>query len=188
MTYYRKQIDLHFLLCFIIVLSCIQPVKCQQTSKKSTFIKNSTLTSVGSANVSLSTSNNNYLIEQSIGQSSIIGLSETNSLSVQQGFLNNILVINIDNPETNITQKIKFKVYPNPVNDYFYITFSKTPINRIKIGLFDITNKLILAKTYPPEKKTKVMLNDLFLNEGTYILQVISDDTKYVEKLIQTKL
>ncbi|MFI1770606.1 T9SS type A sorting domain-containing protein [Thalassobellus citreus] len=152
-------------------------------AQKSNFIIKSTLTCVGSSSISLKNQTKAYFIQQSIGQSGIIGLKVTNKISAQQGFLNHIKLITVNNPTVSIKETISFNIYPNPVINYLNISFEKEPVKSLQIDLFNSTGKLIFSNEYPPNKKIIIPLNNL--EEAMYLLQIRRDNIKATKKIIK---
>lgn len=98
----REPTKIHvFVLLLIVCL--LDKVSAQELISQSPNLIKSVLTQTGSSTVSydyinaygvLITTN----IKQSIGQNGVVGLSKTSTGSVQQGFLNYIKTIKVDNP------------------------------------------------------------------------------------------
>lgn len=76
----------------------------------------------------------------------------------------------------------KMLVYPNPVNDYLYIFVSSGAIKNISV--YDISGKLVYQDLISSSiKETKLNLS--FLDKGSYLIKVQTNDKVYVEKIIK---
>lgn len=175
--YKRKQI--YVLICFFTICSLFS----QQVEGEGPLLLKSAITTVGSSSVLLKSASRNYYIQQSIGQSGIIGLAEKNNLYVQQGFLNNSKLIKINNTSSNFKKAVNFTVYPNPVVDYVTILFAKKPTEPIQVSVFAITGELLFTKDYSPSINLTIPI--MSLAEGVYVLHVMSGNNKGFKKLLK---
>lgn len=171
---------------FFLLLFCLgSKIQAQQNSA---IILKSTITTVGSSSVRIALNNNNtYKIQQSIGQSSIIGKKSVGKTSVQQGFLTYNKEFHINNSETDfIDTSLDIVISPNPFIDHIKINFSKPTANDIQINIYDLNGKVLVSKKHKP---TDVLLVPMrYFSLGTYIIQVQSGKNKFTEKLLKTKL
>jgi hypothetical protein len=138
---------------------------------------------VGSSSVSLKTPTKNYYIQQSIGQSGVIGLATKNNLYVQQGFLNNAKIIEINNSSGDFEKAVSFTVYPNPVVEYVTILFSEIPTEPIEIGFFDVTGRLVFKEKHPPSIDLTIPVKSL--SEGVYLLHIMSGKSIGSKKILK---
>lgn len=71
-------------------------------------------------------------------------------------------------------------IYPNPANEVITVNISDESLSRIEI--YDITGKLVLSQTTIQEETT-IDLKDL--NSGMYLINIISENAKYSERIIK---
>lgn len=84
-----------------------------------------------------------------------------------------------------LSEKINFKVYPNPVNDLLNIEIPFTEIGKAIVKIFDIEGKLILTKTVSGQVGIeKYEFNVSNLNSGMYFISVTNDKT-YATKFVK---
>lgn len=97
-------------------------------------------------------------------------------------YIDNIWVYEGNEPvgvnEVNTTNQIS--IYPNPANEVITVNISNESLSRIEI--YDITGKLVLSQTVR-QKKTTIDIKDL--NSGMYLMNVISGNAKYSERIIK---
>ena len=169
---------------YIQLVLFVSEVYSQQT--KPTILK-STITSVGSTSVYLSSNNKkSYEIQQSIGQSSIIGTKNAKSTSVQQGFLNNFKVYNINNSDIDIIdESLNLVISPNPFIDYIKINFSRETKHTIHILIYDTNGKVLFTKKYNPTDHLLVPMK--YYSLGTYLIRIQSGTNKFTKKLLKTE-
>jgi len=146
-------LNLNYSVLFIVLLFATH-VYAQNFTQPQKLTK-SVLTSGGSRTVSLA-----YLdaqgtlrktrIQQSIGQTGVVGLSTTALNSVQQGFLSRVKVFAIDNSATEFIKNLDLSMYPNPFKDFINIKFSKPTLFPVTIEVFDIRGRLVLEQQFQP--------------------------------------
>lgn len=167
---------------FLLLFHCF--AFSQQLTVKRYFVRKSTLTSVGSA--TLYTSNNKYRIQQSVGQSSIIGQKELKSVTVQEGFLTNNISLKVDNSKNEIIkEKLDFVISPNPFVDHIKIDFSKKTTADIYIKIFDINGKVYANKKFSPTSKIVISMRNFSL--GTYLIKINSGKNSSTKKIIKVE-
>jgi hypothetical protein len=169
----------------LLVFCLVAQLHAQKT--KATILK-STINTVGSSSVRVALNNNKeYKIQQSIGQSSIIGKKNVAKISVQQGFLTNNKVFHINNSETDfIDTSLDVLISPNPFIDHIKINFSKATANDIQINIYDLNGKVLLSKKH---KSTDVLFVPMrYFGLGSYIIHIQSGKNKFTKKLLKTKL
>ncbi|QVY66726.1 T9SS type A sorting domain-containing protein [Polaribacter sp. Q13] len=148
---------------------------------------NSTISTVGSNSVqSISKNKIRYQIAQSIGQSSIIGTKSTSKINVQQGFLNNSKIFNINNSNIDIIdESLRLVISPNPFIEFITLNFSKETKHKIHIRIYDINRKIIFTKEYTPTDNLLIPLKHYSI--GTYIIRIQSGTSTFTEKLLKTE-
>ncbi|AUC16201.1 hypothetical protein BTO06_13975 [Tenacibaculum sp. SZ-18] len=78
-----------------------------------------------------------------------------------------------------------FKVYPNPSNGNFNVTFEVVNTEKVNIKLFDIQGRLVEERDYkniPTVFSEELNLNSV--NAGLYLLQVQNGDKRTTRKLV----
>jgi hypothetical protein len=171
-----------------IVLLLVSHVCAQNLTQSSRLVK-SVLTSGGSSTVSMA-----YLdaqgvlkktrIQQSIGQSGVVGLSTTALNSVQQGFLSRVKVFNINNTTaTEFVENLDLSVYPNPFKDFINIKFSKPTLFPVTIEVFDIRGRLVLEQQFQPSSQVSFSADRL--EDASYVVRVSSGSQAFLKKLIK---
>ena len=167
---------------FLLLFHCF--AFSQQSTEKKYSVQKSTLTSVGSTTIY--TNNNKYRIQQSVGQSSLIGKKEVESITVQEGFLTNTISLKIDNSkDETIKETLDFVISPNPFVDYIKIDFSKKTTYDIYIRIYDVNGKVYANKKFLPASKIVISMRNFSL--GTYLLQINSGKNSSTKKIIKVE-
>ena len=97
-------------------------------------------------------------------------------------YIDNIWVYEGNEPlginESVTTNQIS--IYPNPANEVITVNVANESLSRIEI--YDITGKLVLTQT-TTQQETTIDIKDL--NSGMYLINIISEDAKYSERIIK---
>jgi hypothetical protein len=170
---------------FLLVFCFIAQLHAQKT--KVTILR-STITTISSTSIyPVSIHNKNYKIQQSIGQYAMIGEKRIGKIKVQQGFLTNNKVFNINNSNLEfIDTSLNVQISPNPFIDHIKINFSKETVNDIQINIYDLNGKVLFSKKYKPTDVLFVPMR--FYSIGSYVIRIQSGTTKITKKLIKTAL
>ena len=129
----------------------------------------------------ITTNKGNYIVSQSIGQSSVIGTSFNKGYHLSQGYQQASFKIDII-PDTS-NNNLGAMVYPNPFEQSVSVSFSEEILNVIDVVVFDIHNRLIYSKKFQPSPSIQLMLGDVSM--GTYVLKVTSNGKIFNAKLIK---
>ena len=174
---YQKLSKLVGKLCFFMALSMGVHSYSQQLLR-------ATITSISSTR-----SNENikkYTLQQSIGQSGLIGTKNFDNIQVQQGFLTNSTAIHIPNTDTDrIDESLALSISPNPFIDHVRIKFSKQTRHDIYIKIYDINGKLIFSKKQRPTNILYVPMHNYSV--GTYLLHIQSGMNRMTKKLLKSR-
>ena len=159
----------------------------QEMNQHPTLVK-SVLTTAGSRAVSYEYTDTNGVvkttkIQQSIGQNGVVGLSSTTNQSVQQGFLNRVKLLNVNNTTVEFVETMDLIIYPNPFKDFVKIKFSKPTIYPIQIDVFDVRGRLVLNQEFQPSGQITVSMD--LLEDASYIIRISSGSSKFLKKLIK---
>jgi len=139
-------------------------------------LQRQTLSSAGSSTIS-SIESKSILLQQSIGQASVIGTYHHNDNALRQGF------IQPTNKEVKLKTEelIVVTVYPNPCTDIVQVEFEKSQDHEIDLQIFDITGQL-LEQTVQNNNR-KVVLNTSKLSSGIYFLRIQINNQTITKKI-----
>lgn len=175
-------------LIILFAVSSVDIVSAQELVSQSPKLIKSVLTQAGSSNVTYDYLNSLGMVKttnvrQSIGQNGIVGLSKTSVSSVQQGFLNHIETIKINNPTDEFVEVRSLSVFPNPFKDHVNIKFSQSTVHPIFIDVFDVRGRLVLNKKFQPSELITVSMDRL--EDSSYLIRISSGSQKFLKKLIK---
>jgi len=172
LIYLRKTTQMKLKLC--IFLLCLTGLQLSAQNLQRATLGNS------GASTEINNSDEIYYVSQSVGQSSVTGTFNNESHTIRQGFQQPPIrvVINIE-----ADYDLNAIVYPNPVDSFITIQFNEQLTHSINIVVYDISGKLVLNKSLRPE--TSVNLDLSFLASGTYMLNITSENKRFLARLIK---
>jgi hypothetical protein len=95
----------------------------------------------------------------------------------------------MDDEPTSVSMAdgVQAKLFPNPNNGSFVLAYNLKTITEAKVGIYDISGKLVYVKTID-NLESRITINTINLNNGIYFIH-LSDDTKllWTDKLIIQK-
>ncbi len=151
----------------------------QNTNSK--YLLRSTLGINGLSKV-LSANTGSYIIQQSIGQASVIGTYSKNNYTIRQGFLqppNQVKVQLIDIIENHL----KATLYPNPFKQAVKISFNELISDDVFVVVYNMSGTVMLSKKYPASQLINLPMNSVA--KGDYILKATTGNKRLVAKLIK---
>jgi hypothetical protein len=142
-------------------------------------ISRSTL-GLGGSSRTISTSDVQYYVSQSIGQSSVIGTTTKRNHTILQGFQVSTISV-IKSPD--IENALKATIYPNPFEDSINIYFDSVIIDEIFVEVFDMTGRILISKKFTPSQLVNLPLN--FFSGGIYSLIITSENKRFVANILK---
>ncbi|GEM56666.1 hypothetical protein B0A58_03440 [Flavobacterium branchiophilum NBRC 15030 = ATCC 35035] len=138
--------------------------------------------SIGGSGGLTKTYHQKYIIQNALGQSSVIGSFSSSHTGINQGFIQPLLFLNNKNA-IQISVKDQFMISPNPFIDVIQISSVKQLGAPFKITIYDIMGHLI-------HESNTIFLNqyqlDLaFLPSGTYLAIIDCKEFNVVKKIIK---
>ena len=166
------------LLVSALFLVCIQFTEAQNTT--SAYLARATTGAAGSSeNVTIN--NKAYIVQQSIGQASVIGTFSDENYTFRQGFIQpNVFAKIID---LAILLSLDAIIYPNPFVESVTISFSEQITDRVEVAVFDILGRLVFSKSYTANQKVNVEFNNLSVAD--YILKVTANKKQFIKKILK---
>jgi hypothetical protein len=108
----------------------------------------------------------NYLIQQSIGQASSIGIFTNAETELRQGFIQPFSIINFSRK----IDHLELKIFPNPFTDFITIAFEKNLDDEIQVQLFDLLGRLVMDKKYYVFHQINIAIQKL--PKGSYLIKI----------------
>jgi len=138
-------------------------------------------TGVSGSSELISSNNQQYVVQQSIGQASAIGTFNNVDYIARQGFIQlNVLAKIIDK---DIPLNLEAIIYPNPFVEIITISFNEKVSNKIEVFVFDALGRVVFSKNYNAEQNLRVQFNNL--SEANYILKVTANNKQFIKNIIK---
>lgn len=155
---------------YVFMLFCFSP---SVLKAQTTHLKSSTLGSVGKGEIS----NKNFIIRQSIGQSSVIGRFRNNGLNVGQGFLSGVL-------PARKSKEVPMKIiaYPNSFVDEVRFRFFPGYNFDVGMTIYDLNGKMVFQEIKVP-LNNEIEINIDYLSAGLYLVKF-----KFGNSFTQTRI
>jgi hypothetical protein len=161
---------------FITILSLLFAL---HTSQGQAVIKLRSAISTGGSTKTFSLQGKQYQMQQTIGQSGVIGLSYNSSYLLRQGFIQPLKgSVNTISAET-----LPLTIFPNPFSGNITISLSETISDFLYVTLFDLNGKIVFLKKYGANQKLNLDVG--FLSPAVYILRVNTNTKYYYSKLFK---
>jgi hypothetical protein len=166
------------LLIALFLAFCSQFLQAQNTTS-AYLVKATTAVAGSSENVELN--NKDYVVQQSIGQSSVIGVFYEGDYTVRQGFIQpNVLAKIID---LGVPLNLEAVVYPNPFVEAVTISFTEQISGKVEVSVFDLLGRQVFSKSYMANQELNVQFNKLPVT--AYILKVMANNKQFIKNILR---
>ena len=122
-----------------------------------------------------------YIIQQSVGQPSVIGTHDNENYILRQGFIQPNVLAKIK--EKDVPLDLRLNIYPNPFNEQISLAFKEEVKSEINVVVFDILGRQVFAKNYQPGQHVNVRLDKL--SSGEYILKAVANQKQFISKILK---
>ena len=156
----------------LIILICLPLFSLGQSSPN---LLRSTISNSGSS----TQTNNKYIVQQSLGQNSPIGLKETNEHAVRQGFIQPAQLKRM--LAASNAADLLVSVYPNPTTDKITIAFNELVTGKVNLSIYDQMGKLVMQENKEGQAELSYSLANLVV--GNYFVKVNTATKEYVTQI-----
>ena len=160
----------------LLILLCFPLLTLAQSSPN---LLRSTISNSGSS----TQTQDNYVVQQSVGQISPLGLKETNEHTVRQGFIQPAQLKRM--LAASNAADLLVSVYPNPTTDKITIAFNELVTGKVNLSIYDQMGKLVMEENRESEVELSYSLIKLAV--GTYFVKVNTSTKEYVTQLVKQK-
>jgi hypothetical protein len=144
-------------------------------------VKQRATLSMGSTVQVQSPAQKNFMVQQSIGQSSVINSYQSNGYLLLQGFVQPSQIAE----SKEKTAVLQSHISPNPFQHHIQIVFDALPSTKIALSISNLVGQKLKAGIYPPSKT--IDLDVETLPPGVYILKMNADGKQLTSKIIKNK-
>ena len=123
-----------------------------------------------------------WVVQQSIGQASVIGFGRSGSLHLRQGFIQAELSLGSVAENTNLNVQI----YPNPFGGEFNILFDDVVGDEIFIDITDLSGRSIQSRQFAPAQDLIYKFPDTA--PGIYIIRIYAGNKHFTGRIQKLNL
>tara|TARA_R100001132_G_C3259631_1_gene84126 strand:- start:248 stop:748 length:501 start_codon:yes stop_codon:yes gene_type:complete len=140
----------------------------------------STISASGSSS-SIRVNDRDYVIQQSVGQQSIIGTSQSSVAIMRQGFIQPPIEVFALSETDNSLDAV---VYPNPFQNIVHVRFNETLKKPVNIVLYDVLGRIVRTESkVVTTSETSIHLDGL--SSAQYILTITSENKEFKTSLLK---
>jgi hypothetical protein len=161
---------------FITIFSLLFPF---QALKAQELIKLRSAISVAGTSKTLLSQGRQYYLQQSIGQSGIIGLVQNNSYLLRQGFIQPFQGVT----KSIIPGSLKMVIFPDPFSSEITVSFSEEIPEILNVTIYDLNGRIVYLKKFGATKELN--FNVGFLSTGIYFIKVNTTTRWVYSKIIK---
>ena len=138
-------------------------------------------TGVSGSSENISANNKQYVVQQSIGQASVIGTFSDENYTLRQGFIQpNVLAKIID---VAIPLSLNAIIYPNPFTESITLSFSEQITHKVEVAVFDVLGRQVFSKSYAADQSINIQFNNLSVAD--YIIKVTANNKQFIKKILK---
>jgi len=139
-------------------------------------------TGIAGASISFHHGGKQLIVQQSIGQASVIGTHQARNYSLRQGFIQPEFTVRaaIENTDLQAT------VFPNPFRNQFQIRFDDDIEDQLDIQIFDLTGRAILGKQFSAAQLITIHFPDAAV--GMYVIRITTGKKQFTGRIQKLNL
>lgn len=138
-------------------------------------------TGVSGSSELITANNTVYIVQQSIGQTSVIGTFSDSEYILRQGFIQPNVLAKIITKD--IPVNLEATIYPNPFVDSVTLAFTEKIEGNVEVAVFDMLGRLVFSNNYQAEQNLKVQFYNLSVAD--YILKVSANNKQFVKNIVK---
>ncbi len=166
------------LLCLLTSIFCVPDAHTQ------TPVRLRSTLSAGSAN-QLITLSHHYFIEQSIGQSSVIGSFQSARFRLMQGFLQPLsnLFVSGNDQQLKVQNLLHARIFPNPFSGSITILIDEETEAGVYVDLEDLQGRSVARLLFEGSRGTLSLPENI--PPGMYVIKLRSGQKQLITKLVK---
>jgi len=139
----------------------------------------SLLNSVISSSGSSITMDNNFVVQQCVGQQGPLGLVSVSNTHIRQGFIQPSVLksmsLDTDHSELHVS------IFPNPTTDNITLLFDEPVDAELRVSIYDVNGRLVLTETSYCSLQTQLSVGHLLA--GSYFVISESENNHFVSQI-----
>lgn len=126
--------------------------------------------------------NQRFLVQQAVGQGSVIGGGESSRFKAFQGFFSPYPSLKMQSAQNS---ELRLSAFPNPFQNQIHLRFEEAVDEAVSMQLRDVNGRLVFEKTQIPAVNMSFHLPD-HLENGVYFLLITSAQKSHTSTFIKT--
>lgn len=167
-----------FLYAGVLFLAFIQFTLAQNIA--SDYLVRSTTGVAGSSEI-FSAGNKQYVVQQSIGQASVIGTFYQGDVTLRQGFIQPYVWAK--SIEAVLPVNLEVVIYPNPFTENLTLSFSEKINASVEVSVFDLLGRLVFSGNYAASQSINIRLSALAGAE--YMIKGSTGNKQFIKKVLK---
>jgi hypothetical protein len=139
-------------------------------------------TGLGGQTSQMIVNNRRLVVQQSIGQGSVIGTFSSGSHKLRQGFIQPSNQPSLF-PGKDDLSKLNAAVFPNPFSSRITIEIADVVNGSILVSMHDVTGRMVFLNEFPASQILEI--DAASLRSGIYIIKVTSQSKFFSSKLVK---
>jgi hypothetical protein len=161
---------------FIAILLVLIP---SQTIRAQALIKLRSTLSTGGSSKTFTSNGQQYYLQQSIGQSSVTGLSQNKDYLLRQGFIQPLK----GSIKTIAAETLPVTLFPNPFSTHIIVSFTGEVSEILYITLYDLNGKIVFLNKYGAAQQLNLDVSAL--PPAIYFIRVNTPTRYFYSKMIK---
>ena len=121
------------------------------------------------------------IVQQSVGQSSVIGYFTNENISIRQGFIQPpIEILGTANDDNNPIDAVLF---PNPFSSSVTVAFNEELKENLQITIYDMLGRVVYETSSRAEAQITIDLG--FLSSAQYVLLLTSENRQFKANILK---
>jgi hypothetical protein len=171
-----RQKSLFLSTCFFLFLCYTSKAQNNSSSQ----LVRSTIGVSGSSEA-ITANNTVYVVQQSIGQTSVIGTFSNANYILRQGFIQPNVWSKIINKDLPVSLEVA--TYPNPFVENITVAFTEVIKGNIEVTVFDVLGRLVFSNKYAPAQQLNITINNLSV--AKYILKITANNKQFIKNIVK---
>lgn len=165
-------------LSLLLGIVCFTTINGQTNTNTS--IARSTI-GVAGASEKIEVNNTTYIIQQSIGQTSVIGTHKNDTHILRQGFIQADVWDDI--ADDSIPLDLNVTLYPNPFASNINLAFNEQINTAITVVVFNMSGKMVMSKDFRANQIIAIEANQL--TATNYIIRVTANKKQFIRHVLK---
>lgn len=139
-------------------------------------------TGAAGSSAEISLADNQWLVQQSVGQASVIGSARSGNRQLRQGFIQSDFSLSAIAESTSLSVTL----FPNPFDAQFYIRFDEAVDAEVHVDVVDLSGRAVFQEHFAPAQQLNIRFREVA--PGVYIIRIQSGTKHFTGRIQKLKL